>query len=72
MSVHNKIAGDLAGFGGVLRCTVCKYEEPVGGPDGIAASLSDGWPRCHGYTMTWVTDRLLAEERAARSEPSRG
>lgn len=57
--IHDRIAGDIDGFGGILRCTVCKRWEWM---TGSAAFLRHGWPICHGYTMTWVTQRLLDEE----------
>ena len=53
------IAADLTGFGGVLRCNTCQREQPVGD---ITGNLRDGWPECHGYTMTWMTQRLLDAE----------
>ncbi len=46
--------------GGILRCTVCEREEPV-----EARYWREGWPKCCGYTMRWVTARELAEELAA-------
>lgn len=58
-SVPDSIAADLSGFGGLLRCTVCQREQSVGD---IAGNLRDGWPECHGYTMTWITQRLLDAE----------
>ena len=51
---------DLSLFGGVLRCGACRAEQPVGD---IAESLRNGWPRCHGQTMAWVTLAGLAAER---------
>jgi hypothetical protein len=58
-SLTRAIAADLSGSGGILRCTRCHGEQDVGG---IARNLSNGWPSCCGYTMTWVTQRLLDEE----------
>jgi hypothetical protein len=57
------IAADLSGFGGVLRCT-----QDCGMPmrldeERIARYLRDGWPKCCGYTMRWVTQRELDEEK---------
>jgi hypothetical protein len=60
--IHDAIADDLAPFGGLLRCTTCKREQPLGD---VAGNLRDGWPKCCGYTMTWMTQRLLDEEAAA-------
>lgn len=54
-----RIADDLAGFGGILRCLTCGTEQPLGD---VGAKLSHGWPKCHGATMRWVTARELAEE----------
>lgn len=57
--LHVKIADDLADFGGLLLCTVCGREQPLGD---VAGNLREGWPKCCGYTMRWVTARQLAEE----------
>jgi hypothetical protein len=54
-----RIASALSGFGGILRCTICKRERPLGD---IGGKLRHGWPKCCGYTMTWVTQRQLDEE----------
>ncbi len=43
-------------FGGLLRCTVCGREEPLGN---IAGNLRNGWPRRHDLTMRWWTQRQL-------------
>jgi hypothetical protein len=59
MSITASIAADLSQLGGILRCTTCGQERPVGD---IAGKLDHGWPRCCGYTMSWVTQRLLDEE----------
>lgn len=66
-TIHDAIADGLSGFGGLLRCTTCKREQPLGD---IAGSLRSGWPKCCGYTMTWMTQRLLDEERAATGDGS--
>ena len=60
--LHSAIAADLYGFGGILRCTVCKDERPL---RDVAGKLRNGWPKCCGCTMTWMTQRLLDEEKAA-------
>lgn len=54
-----KIAADLAPFGGLLRCTTCQRELPLGD---VGAKLRDGWPTCCGYTMRWFTQRELLGE----------
>jgi hypothetical protein len=54
------IAADLAVFGGILRCNSCGAEQPVGD---IGGKLRNGWPECHGLTMTWVTRKLLLAEQ---------
>lgn len=59
--VAEKIATDLADFGGHLECTVCGHEEEVGD---IANQLSTGWKKHCGYTMAWVTARQEAERAA--------
>ena len=55
------ITADLATAGGILRCGTCGAEQP---PGDLAAKLRHGWPKCCGYTMTWVTQRQLDEEAA--------
>lgn len=52
----------LTDFGGVLRCTTCGGEQPLGD---VGGSLRNGWPECCGYMMRWVTGRQLAEENTA-------
>ena len=49
-------AATIQDFGGLLRCTVCGREEPLGN---IAGNLRNGWPRCHDLTMRWWTQRQL-------------
>ena len=56
---HDAIAADLVPLGGILRCGECGTERSLGD---VAAYLRDGWPKCCGYTMTWVTRRELGEE----------
>ncbi len=43
---------------GTVWCTVCGRQQQV---DAVGAALDDGWPKCHGYTMTLDSP----EERAA-------
>jgi hypothetical protein len=39
----------------LCRCSVCGREERAG-----ASPLRNGWPSCHGYTMTLVeTQRFI-------------
>ena len=56
MSVHDKIAGDLTGFGGYLRCETCGHRQTLGN---VANKLRNGWPKCCGYTMRWWTQRQV-------------
>lgn len=45
-----------------VRCDACGREEVVDFGD----CLANGWPLCHGYTMTLLTDKNNeAEARAA-------
>jgi hypothetical protein len=55
-SIHDKIATDLGGFGGVLRCETCRRTSPLGS---IGHKLANGWPKCCGYTMRWWTQRQI-------------
>lgn len=34
----------------LVRCSVCKEQELVS----FAHCLRNGWPKCHGYTMTMI------------------
>lgn len=54
------INAECSGIGGLLRCTVCLREEPLG--DVGARTTGGGWPRCCGYTMRWLTQRELDAE----------
>jgi hypothetical protein len=63
-TIHTAIAADLAGFGGILRCTgECGRTEELDAAK-IERYLRHGWPKCCGYTMRWVTQRELSEEKA--------
>ena len=53
------IGTDLAVAGGVLRCSKCSAEQPLGD---VGLHLGHGWPACCGQTMTWVTQRQLSAE----------
>lgn len=59
------IGESLNNFGGILRCTVCGRSEPM---NNAGPYLAHGWPKCHGYTMTWVTQRLLDAEQEASDD----
>lgn len=59
--MYNTIADKLKSFGGILRCTVCNYEEPI---NKISGQLETGWKKCCGYTMRWVTKKELEEEQS--------
>lgn len=50
----DKIGADLNGLGGHLECTVCGHRRPLGN---IGRKLANGWPKCCGYTMRWITAR---------------
>jgi hypothetical protein len=41
---------------------MCGLEVPLN-PNNIGYYLSNGWPEHCGYTMSWVTERLLKLER---------
>lgn len=41
-----------------VRCEVCKQEQTVNAGE----CLSHGWPKCHGYTMTFITERKTVKE----------
>lgn len=52
---QQKLIDELEAIGGHLECTVCKRQEELG--NNIALKLATGWPKCCGYTMTWITAR---------------
>lgn len=58
----------LKKFGGLLRCMTCGREDSLGDPD--ARVNGEGWPRCCGQTMRWITERQLRE--AGRTAPKEG
>lgn len=57
--LHGAIASDLSLFGGVLRCLKCGREQSLGD---VGGHLGHGWPKCCGYTMSWVTLKQIAAE----------
>jgi hypothetical protein len=64
--IHGSIADDvIAATGGVglLRCTTCGTEQGLSSAR-IASYFRSGWPKHCTYTMRWVTERQLVEERA--------
>lgn len=56
--IHDAIGADMQGFGGILRCRSCGTTADLGN---VGSRLRDGWPKCCGYTMEWVTQRQLDE-----------
>lgn len=62
--LKQEIEGVVPAHGGTLRCEVCgRVKEPRG------AYMSTGWPKCHGYTMRWWTQRQIdAGEMPASTE----
>ncbi len=59
-TIHMDMGEDLKPLGGILRCDKCRKEQDLGN---VGHNLKDGWPECCGYTMTWVTQRQLDEEK---------
>lgn len=55
-TVIGSVAVELQGFGGFLRCETCGIVDDLGN---AASKLSRGWPKCHGYTMRWWTQRQI-------------
>jgi hypothetical protein len=51
-----KLAEELKAFGGYLECNICGKKEPIGN---IENQLSNGWKKCCGYTMTWITNNMI-------------
>jgi hypothetical protein len=51
---YESAAAAIEPMGGFLRCEECQHQEPIGD---VAGRLKNGWPKCCGYTMRWVTGR---------------
>lgn len=47
----------LNDFGGYLRCGTCGATQPLG--NASERLTRAGWPKCCGYTMTWLTQRQI-------------
>jgi hypothetical protein len=54
--LYNNLENDLNKFGGILRCEVCGYEEPL---NNVGYQLKNGWKKCCGLTMRWITENEL-------------
>ena len=61
MTLHENIANSLKDFGGYLVCQKCGAKKQISKVS-IPTSLEQGWPKCHGYTMTWITQKMFVEE----------
>lgn len=61
MSLESDIAKIPQIARGLVWCTVCGNRQRV---DGVKATLSSGWPKCCGYTMT-----LDSPEERAQPNP---
>jgi len=59
--IADDIGADIEALGGLLRCYDCSREIPLE-PGDCGRYLRAGWPKCHGRTMEWVTERQLAKE----------
>ena len=57
--LHHRIGKDLSALGGYLRCEECGREQAL---RNIPDKLAQGWPKCHGYTMRWITDKEIAAD----------
>ena len=68
LGLHKAMATDLGKLGGVLRCEVCGYDEPLTNVS-LALYLAEGWPtHCGDKTMVWVTEKDLVQERKTDGE----
>lgn len=60
---YEKVAADIPQLArGMVWCTVCGRSESVNGAD----CLRNGWPKCHGFTMTIDSP----DERRAIARPT--
>lgn len=56
--LHEKIGQQLDSMGGYLKCNTCGREKSL---SGTADYMRTGWPKCCGYTMTWITQRMIEQ-----------
>lgn len=61
--MSESIAESLEGLGGYLECAVCSRRQDLK-DERIGGYLGHGWPTCHGYTMTWITQNLIDQRSA--------
>ena len=53
---------DLSSFGGILRCLTCGREQSLERGEAERRTYDgEGWPKCCGHTMRWITERELKE-----------
>lgn len=57
-TIHDKIADNMPPLSH-LECTVCHRKQDVGD---VSSKLKSGWPKCHGYTMTLITEKQAKEQ----------
>lgn len=66
--IHRVVGADIEGLGGLLQCSTC--DRQVEFYSGAHADyLAGGWPKCHGYTMTWWTQRQIDAGEAPAFTP---
>lgn len=53
-----RIRPSIGSLGGELRCTHCAKKKVLS-PEDIKQYVLSGWPRCHGMTMLWITQKEL-------------
>ncbi len=58
ISLHENLGARLDAMGGDLMCNTCGKKRPMAGG---ASYLRDGWPRCCGQIMEWLTAREIAQ-----------
>lgn len=54
-------------FGGMLHCDQCGKERTMQEGD-AGYYLFNGWPKCCGYTMRWITANEIEQGRAALAQ----
>lgn len=59
MNLYQAIGSDLNSRGGYLKCEKCGRTRNLGDTAGY---LRNGWPECHGFTMTWITQKQIDEK----------
>lgn len=68
MSKWQQDLGGLAQMGGYVECQNCRLKVGLQ-PEAIKNYLQNGWPKCCGQTMQWVTQKQIDAQKAQEEDP---